>query len=217
VVVGASPGSHSSTGSAKHRGEIVFVDDGDLDLDAAAICVSMRAESLYVIGLTTPASDVAALLQAGVHACLPRDAGAAAFAAQIGVARRHLQGNAASAATEAIPDVLSRIYQEVGAMSKEEDIYRVLSAIATGLQGLGIQFNQCGINVVDPRRPSAPVRSYLTHEGRWLSMKLGERGSSAVRKIHADVLLLYRPDLHTHDLMGKEPPWRRVQGRRCDL
>jgi PAS domain S-box-containing protein len=107
---------------------------------------------------------------------------------------------------------LQRVREEVWRMQSGADITKILAAMWESLEGLGIPFQQCGINVVDHSADPPSVRTFDTRQrGTWSDM--GRRGAEAVLAIWRGGEPQYRPNLDEKDLLGEKESIRAGYGQ----
>jgi PAS domain S-box-containing protein len=95
--------------------------------------------------------------------------------------------------------IVQRVREEIWRMRDGSDMDQVLSAIGGGLQALGVEYQNCGINVVEicPDGPMVNARS-LTQDGRWISSSTRSRGGLVSSWWRAGEVV-YRRDLERED------------------
>jgi len=101
-------------------------------------------------------------------------------------------------------ETLHRLREEVGQMQGPEDIERVLEAIGSSLETVGIPFLEYGINVIDPSSDPPGVRfNTRTRGGEWkIEGSSREFVTCALERIWRSGEVFYRPDLEKEDEHG---------------
>lgn len=105
--------------------------------------------------------------------------------------------------------VLSRVREEVWKMRDPEDIQEVLVTIRKGLEALGIPFDACDVNIIDPFDLS--MRSHLMMpQEQWTGGV--ERGAQIVQHIWQEGEIAYRRDVAAEDTYGERSHLEEVFG-----
>jgi len=107
--------------------------------------------------------------------------------------------------------VLSRVREEVWKMEDPKDMDEVLIAIRKGLEVLGIPFQDCDVNVIDPSDPSWVRFSTMTPQEEWIEAGT-ERGAGIIHHIWQEGKVAYRRDLTTEDIYQESPQLERIFG-----
>ena len=95
--------------------------------------------------------------------------------------------------------IVQQVREEVWKMRARKDIEKVLSAIGTGLEELGIPYDQCGISVVNLRGEGPVTDSRtLTREGGWMSSNTASASELVTGWWRAGEIV-YRCDLDAED------------------
>ena len=99
--------------------------------------------------------------------------------------------------------VQHQLRNAVAKMQSSDDIQHVLSVLREGFHELGIPFQDCGINLVDPHRdPAVRTLSSLGREEEWVSPEQAW-GQDLVLRIWKDGVPVYRRDLQAEDVYGE--------------
>ena len=113
---------------------------------------------------------------------------------------------------EIIWGVQHRLRDAVAKMQSSDDIRHVLSVLKEGLQALEIRFQDCGINLIDPRRdPAVRSLSSLGRGEEWISP--GQAwGQDFILQIWKDGVPVYRRDLQAEDVYGERDEYLQYFG-----
>ena len=107
---------------------------------------------------------------------------------------------------------LQRVREEVWRMQGGADITKILAAIWESLEGLGVPFQHCGINVVEPSADPTSVRIFDRRQrGTWSDM--GRTGAEVVLAIWRRGEPQYRAHLDREDLLGEREAIRKGYGQ----
>ena len=99
--------------------------------------------------------------------------------------------------------VLQRAREEVLLMSAVADIEKVVTAIRTALDAMGIRYHACGINLLDTSGPSPRMKSRTSlPDGGWLDTDT-TRSAQLVLEMSRKGEPTYRPDLEADDPLGE--------------
>jgi len=106
--------------------------------------------------------------------------------------------------------VLSRVREEVWKMKDPKDMDDVLVAIRKGLDVLGIPFETCDVNIIDPSHPSSLRYHKMEPQEEWLEG--ADRGVQIIHHIWQERNIAYRPDLEEEDSYGERSRLESVFG-----
>lgn len=120
--------------------------------------------------------------------------------------------------TEAVNRDLRRglradLHEEVWRLRDRQDMDRLLKVVGRGLAELGIPFDACGVNLVDPDAMHVWCHS-LTGDGRWVrsDAEVGRRNIITFWQAGA---IAYRQDLDVEDAHGEAEEIQRLLGHRA--
>ncbi len=100
--------------------------------------------------------------------------------------------------------VLHRVRNEVWKMKSSKNMDHVMVEVGKGLQKMGVPFDDCGVNLVDPSSDPPTVSTYnLGKEGDLLYAGVNEIGAGAVLQLWRGKVVAYRRDLSKEDLFGE--------------
>ena len=104
-----------------------------------------------------------------------------------------------------------RLREEVWKMQHSEDMAGVMQALVSGLRTLGLEFDACGVNIVEPAGDDWQVRYYEAIQSDdgvidQAGLANESNGLHVVVDIWRDGAVAYRPDLDAEDRYG-ERPW----------
>ncbi len=113
---------------------------------------------------------------------------------------------------------LARVREQIWRMQARADLRKVAESVWEGLEGLGISFEQCGINVVEPEsvKPGSErvVRSYdRKRQGTWRELTSADPdAAAAVLEMWQAGEVVYRSDLTAADPLGEAARMRQEYG-----
>ena len=93
------------------------------------------------------------------------------------------------------------VREQVWAMSSAEGIEGVLEAVGQNLRTLGVSFDYCSANIVDPSMVAPPVVYGVNEQGQWTKRKAA--GTETILKLWRQPGPVYRRDITTHDPYGE--------------
>ncbi|MFA6109302.1 MAG: PAS domain S-box protein [Candidatus Latescibacterota bacterium] len=109
--------------------------------------------------------------------------------------------------------VEQRLRDAVWQMGTSDDLGRVLVPLKEGLRELGIEFQDCGVNLLDASaREQAVSLNSLGRDGQWRQSK-EFMAADLVRQFWATGAPVYRRDLEAEDLYGERHTYLVYEGR----
>jgi len=93
------------------------------------------------------------------------------------------------------------VREQVWAMTSAEGIEGVLEAVGQNLRTLGVPFDYCSANIVDPSMVAPPAVYGVDQQGRWTKRKA--IGTETILELWKQQRPVYRRDIRTEDPYGE--------------
>jgi signal transduction histidine kinase/CheY-like chemotaxis protein/PAS domain-containing protein len=101
-------------------------------------------------------------------------------------------------------EVQHRLRQAIAQMQRSDDIVRLLSVLKAGLHELGMAFQDCDINLIDPDSDAVMASMHgRAQTGEWGLPEATPWGEREVLRFWQDGVTVYRRDLQEEDVYGE--------------
>ena len=124
------------------------------------------------------------------------------FAQVMSEGHQRLEEIARSQRQARLRDAVAGVREQVWGMEVERDLVKVMKSLGEGLRAAGLQFTDCGLNLVTPFEGLPMVRFYAAEQEAWIAGG-SEHGADVVRQIWSSGTVAYRRDLQREDLYGE--------------
>jgi PAS domain S-box-containing protein len=115
---------------------------------------------------------------------------------------------------EELGSALQRVRNEIWKMTTSADVQQILNAVRDNLQGMGIRFEDIGVNLIEEETSSLGIRFYTVDEDgdQYVNFDPKYPGIQVLLRIWREQQVAYRRDLKEEDPYGERSYIEKVKG-----